>query len=189
MKTIPYYFVSHSKEFINDRLRVYNQFFNLENHFLHAFLIALGVALLFAVIYYLLIGFRLKKLATLAVWFVMLALSAVTSFTATGISSGLKSKSKHSLNMILEDKFKKQAVKEDCTKQECTIYPQYKQMHDKFRKGMFHVKPVLNLALTNMLLSVLFFWIFSVVFRLVLPERNVCKCLPRRLFTSSSRKK
>lgn len=181
MKSIPYYFVSHSKEFVNDRMRVFNQFFNLENHFLHAFLIALGIALLFAVLYYLLIGFRGKKMATLAVWFVMMALTAVVSFTVTGITTGLKSKAKHSLNMILEDKLYQQSRKEDCTKNECTIYPQYKQMHDKFKKGMFYVKPVLNLALTNMLLSILFFWLFSIGFRLILPERNVCKCLPRKL--------
>ena len=179
MKVI-YYLVTNSKEYLNDPFHVFQQYFIQEHHLLHSLLITLAIALFLAIIFYFVFGFLSKRMCTPTTWWVLLLLTGVMTFFGTGATNGLKnSKSQHSLSFILEKKYSQ--IEPGVPKTEKQQYPQYKALKDKMDKGMFKVKPVLNMALTNLVLSILFFWIFSIVFRLIVPDSNTAKGVPNFL--------
>lgn len=177
-----YYFVTHSNEYLKDSFHAYQTYFINQNHLMHSLLITLGIALFLAVLFYFVFGnsVKFKSLVSPASWWFMLLLTASVAFFATGATNGLKSsKSDHSLKYILDKKIRE--TDPDIPLVEKARYPEYKAMKEKFAKGMFHVKPVLYMALTNLVLGVLFFWIFSLVFRAIIPDGNMAKGSPRYL--------
>lgn len=175
-----YFFVTRSKEFLNDSFHVYQEYFINQGHLLHSLLITIAIAVAFAILFYFIFGFAAKRMCKPSTWWVLLLMTAIVAFFATGATNGLISyNSQHSLKYILDDKFGK--TEPGVPKTEKQKYPQYKAMCDKFAKGMFHVKPVLNMAITNFFLCPLFFWLLSILSRSIIPDSNAAKGSPRYL--------
>ncbi len=178
-----YHFVFHTAEYKGDSFNAYWEFFISQGHLLHVFLISLGIALLSAIIFYLVFGQRLwRKLSSPTAWWVTLAITGCLTFFGTGNSCGLTSNKHHSLNQVLDKKMDIQVSKEGVLdKTQCSQYNRYSNMKDNFGKGMFKVKPVLAMATTNAVISILTFWLLSIMARMIISTGNTAKGSPRFL--------
>lgn len=156
---IIYYFVTHSKAYA-DKLGVYKQYFDNDGGFISAFLIALGVAFAFVLLYY--IGCRLSfSWARLSTWVITFFVAGAVSFAVTGFATGISSRT-GSLPQTVEKMYKKKVSVPGADK---TVLDKVKQdLKREQNKGMFGCNPVNRLCWTNFVLTLLFFWIFSFVF-------------------------
>lgn len=161
---------------LHDGLGVYKHYFIQEGGFIEAFWIALLSALVLAAIYYLVIGFASKKTSTLVVWIVMFVLSMCASFVITDINTGMGSNGKSGLSKTLEQQWKDVSEEGDNDYEDV-----YRNMKTDFRKGLVKVAPVRNLCITNVVVTAIFYYLFSIIFCLILPASNYAKNYPHKL--------
>lgn len=178
-----YSLVFQSKEYKADSTKAFYEFFVNQGHLLHVFLISVAIALVVALVFYLAFGHpKTKNLCSPAAWWISFAVVGVLAFFVTGNSCGLVSRQSHSLRQVLEKKINEQVEYEGVlSKTEVSKYPQYQKMIDNFNKGMFHVEPVVRMAVTDCLVALFFFWVFSVALRAMIPHSNPAKGSPRYL--------
>lgn len=152
MKAI-YFFVTSLKDYKRCDWDLFINYFDKGNGFLTAFLIAVGISLVFALFYYVVLG---RKFSTSKVgyWFVCLALSGLVSFgtTATIADAGLKNE----ISVIKRDKIRNGADKSEVEKVEKKL-----KKETKFTK----CNVTQDIAIENLFFSLLFFYVFSLVFK------------------------
>ena len=167
MKVI-YFFVN-----LKDELGVYKDYFETNGGFWEALGIAALVALVFAVLFYLVIGFLSHDLSRTRYWWVTMLVAMICSFTFTCANTSM-SNPHRGLGETLEKRWAK--IDFDQEKK-----PAYDMMKRDFKKGIAKVKPVRNLCIGNCIYTAILFYLFSLVFLFILPERNLCKEIPHRL--------
>ena len=163
-----YFFVNYK-----DGLNVFKTYFETDGGFTQALGIAVGVALIIALLVYLVIGFTSFRLSKISTWIVALLTAMVLSFVITLSNTGMDSKTR-GLGQTLEQRWKTCDFDEEKK-------PVYEGLKKDFKKGISKVKPVRSLCIGNCIYTGVLFYLFSLLFVAVLPERNYMKNIPHRL--------
>ena len=157
-------------------LGVYKTYFENGGGFTQAFIIAVCAALVLAIIYYVVIGFINKRASTLTVWFIMFALSLGGSFFITDVATGIGSNGKSGISKTQEKIWTD--ISEDADDDQKAAH---KNMIADFHKGLVKATPVMKVCLTNLVITALCYYIFSIIFCLILPASNYAKNHPHKL--------
>ena len=163
-----YFFVNYK-----DGLNVYKTYFESNGGFIQALGIALGIAFIVALLVYLIVGFTSFKLSKTSTWIAALVTAMVLAFVITLFNTGMDSKSR-GLGQTLEQRWKKCGFDEEKK-------PVYEGLKKDFRKGIAKAVPVRSLCIGNCIYTGVFFYLFSLIFLTILPERNYMKNTPHRL--------
>lgn len=154
-----YFLVTSSKAYA-DKLGVYKEYFVNNGGFTSAFLIALGVAFAVALIYY--VACRMSfSWARMSTWVVTLFVAGAISFGVTGFATGISART-GALPQTVERMYKKKVSVPGADK---TVLDKTKQdIRREQNKGMFGCNPVNRLCWTNFVLTIIFFYLFSLLF-------------------------
>lgn len=154
------YFLVTSSKLYSDKLGVYKEYFVNNGGFTSAFLIAVGVAFIVALLYY--VGCRMSfSWARTSTWVITFIVAGAISYGATGIATGISSK-RGALPQTVERMYKKKISVPGADK---TVLDKAKQdIKREQNKGMFGCNPVNRLCWTNFILTLIFFYIFSILF-------------------------
>lgn len=154
------YFVVKSAPTFNDKLKACQQYFINDGGFTSAFLLALGIAAVFAILYYIIsqVSFKWPSLTT---WIITLVVCGCVSFFATGMQTGIHSKG-GKFPHVVEKQFNKRCA--DLTPEErVPLEKAQADLKHEFKKSYFGSSPVNRLCWTNFVLSMVFFYIISIV--------------------------
>lgn len=157
-----YFLVTDCKAYA-DKLDAFKYFFEKEGGFTAAFLVAIGVAFVFALIYYL-FCFRSFSWAKTGSWLCTLVVAACVSFAATGYATGMSQKKtaktgiRHAIELKYQEKVETQAM--DISELDSARA----NIHKGLDKGMFTSPVIFRLCITNFVLTLLLFYIFSICF-------------------------
>lgn len=153
---------------------VWQAYFVNNGGFTKAFLIGTLIALAFIILFYLLVGFGIKKLAKTWVWVCGLVVAMLLSFVLTKTTVGYTPKS--GLGNVLEQQYKKLP---DKTEEHVKAYNNAKTELKKEAKRIIpKLKPFRNLCVTNFIWTGLLYFLLSVVAVAILPQTNYCKIIP-----------
>lgn len=160
MKYIPYYFVYLTNAYTSkNSLEVYQIYFEKGQGFLIALAIAVIVALLVAMIFYLGFGKKSLKMCSNKVWVGSLVVCLLLAFAGTYYSTGVTSMSSKTgpwgIAKVLNEKQKK-ISKDDAQKQS-----DLRNMKKAFEKPLTKSAPIRALCIENTLLSGILFLLFS----------------------------
>lgn len=175
MDTI-YFFVTSCKYYKDDyqALQVFKTYFFNQGGFTEAFWIAVISALVMAFIYYILIGFISKKLSNLGIWIAALVIALCASFFITDYNTGM-SRRNYGLSTVIENRYSNVGGSDS------DYVAEYTNMKKDFKKGIVKVTPVRRLCETNVIITLVFFAVTSLVFCYILPAKNYARNYPIKL--------
>lgn len=155
------YFLATSSQMFKDKLSFYTTYFEKDGHFLSLFIGAIVVALIFAIVYYLIcrMSFSFSRVLT---WVVTLFIAGAASFCYTGVSFGLGN-NHGTMPIALEKQFKKKATGLT-EEQKAPLVAEKNKIRKELNKGFFAANPVNRVCWTNFVLTMIFFYIFSILF-------------------------
>lgn len=154
------YFYVKAAPIFNDKIKACQQYFINEGGFTNALILALCIAAIFAIIYYVVahVSFKWPSLTT---WIVSMVVCGGVCFFATGIQTGIHAKG-GAFPKTVEKEFKKRTS--DLTPEERAPLEQAKtKLQHEFKKSYFGSSPVNRLCWTNFVISIVLFYIFSIV--------------------------
>lgn len=155
------YFLVTNAAIYKDKLGACKAYFENGGGFLTAFLWAVGIALIFAAIYYI-IARASFKWPSLLTWVVTLLLCGTASFVATGYETGIKQKG-GAFPTVVEKQYQKK-VKNTTPEQRMPLDKARTELQRQFKKSFLSSSPVNRLCWTNVVLSIIFFYVFSIIF-------------------------
>lgn len=157
---IIYFAVTHAKNYEEDPLTVFTTYFETNHGFRSAFLLAVGIAAVCAIIYYIIARIKFSW-PSLTTWLVTLVACGAISFFATGVQTGIHAKSGR-LTQTLDDVCKERSDKVTEEKRQVNTSNK-KKIQGEFRKSYFSSSPVNRLCWTNVCISIVFFYLFSII--------------------------
>ena len=162
---------------LGDRVLPFNTwtaYFVNNGGFTKAFLISTLIALSFIILFYLLIGFGIRKWATTFIWLCGLVMSILLSFALTKTTIGYSPKS--GLGRVLEQQYNKLP---DKTEEHQTAYLKAKtELNRESKRIIPKMKPINVLCVTNFIWTGLLYFVLSVLCITILPQTNYCKIIP-----------
>ena len=155
-----YFLVTGLQDYKKCEWGLLKTYFEDNGGFLMAFFIAIGIALIMSLLFYVVMG-RKFSLSKLSVWVGMLVLSGILSFGVTAWSTGVFASPKASYGLpkqikTLEDQRRKQQD------------PKAAEIANKLRTEQLDFgknKTVRTVAIMNLFYTLLFFYLFSLVFK------------------------
>ncbi len=161
MKAI-YFLVSSSSWYKENPLKVFTEYFEKQGGFTDAFLMAAIVAAVVCVLYYVIcrFSFSWSKVGT---WLVALVLTGCISFAATGMQTGIHKGDRGALPHVLQEQVKKQKKAGLSDSQKSKINKDQAKLKREFAKPYFVSAPVDMLCYSNVVYSMILFYIFSLV--------------------------
>lgn len=148
---------------------------------------ALGIAVIIAlvaiVLYYLVFGFASKRLCTKTVWLITMVVSMVATFGFTGTTTGLSNRGndpKDGLKPALEYRWDKTGAQEE-------NLPDYRNMKERFSKGFMAVKQTRVLSIQNLIYNGLLFFLLSILMNIILPKSNYAKAIMFKICLKSDK--
>lgn len=157
-----YFLVTGYKAYA-DQLEAYKYFFESEGGFTAAFLVALGVAAIFAILYYL-FCFRSFSWAKIGSWIATMLVAACVSFVVTGYATGMSQKQTAKTGIRHAVELKAQEAQEADTMDYDEIESARVTLHQGLDKGMFTSPVIFRLCITNFVLTIILFYILSLCF-------------------------
>lgn len=154
-----YFAVTSAKSF-NDSLKAFEYYFVKEGGFTDAFLLALGIAAAFAILYYVIA--RLKySWSSLASWLITLVICGAASFWAAGYQTGIHDR-KGALPHAVEHCWEKKT--KNLTKEEKVRFESERaDLKREFKQSYLTSSPVNRLCWTNAVISMVCFYGFSII--------------------------
>lgn len=157
-----YFLVTGCKAY-GEKLGAYKYYFETEGGFTSAFLLALGVAFVAALLYYLFCrkSFSFAKIGS---WIVTMLVAAAVSFALTGWATGMYQKKnaktgiRHAVELQYQEKAEAQTM--DITE----LDNARANIHKGLDKGMFTSPAIFRLCLSNFIITIILFYIFSLLF-------------------------
>lgn len=145
-----------------DPLRVFDYYFKhgtwAGNGYVEAGIIAVVLAVVGVAIFYYGIGRVSHKLSTLTTWVVTAVLVALLCFAVTDYNTGMSKPPKYGLQRALDYQWEHKAKSLDSESSQYKELEKCRRNHMlNFKKGVFNVKPVLNLCLGNSIIAMLLF--------------------------------
>jgi len=156
------YFAVRQAEIYNEKLGVFKTYFEANDGFRSAFLLALGIAAVCAIIYYIIARIKFSW-PSLTTWLVTLVACGAISFFATGIQTGIHAKDGR-LPQTLQTVWSKKSQslteqqKQDSKAKKTKIENEFSK-----DKSYFSSSPVNRLCWTNVCISIVFFYLFSII--------------------------
>lgn len=151
----------------HDSLGVLRTYFEKEGGFTNAFLLAVGIAAVCALVYYI-IAKVVFKWPSLLTWVLTAVLCCGATFAATGMQTGVhatkttKGKTLGKLPSVLDKQVKNKMI--GASEEQKTAYAAKKQAYIKeFNKPYLTSRPVNYLCWTNVVLAFVFFYLFSIL--------------------------
>lgn len=157
--SIIYFFVTQSSMY-KDTLQVCKTYFE-GGGFFTAFITALIVAAAFCVLYYAIgrFSFFWSKIST---WIITMCLAGVVSFAVTGIETGIHDVKGGAIHKVLNNNFKKRS-KGLLDNEKKSLNAEKAKLQKEFKKNYFLSKPVNALCWSNLLYTMLLFYVFSII--------------------------
>ena len=152
------YFAVKSAPDFNDKLKACQQYFITDGGFTSAFILAIGLAFLFALIYYV-VAHMSFKWPSIVTWLVSLVVCMCVTFFATGMQTGIHSNG--AFPHVVEKQFKKRTA-ELTVDEKAPLEAQQAKLKNQFKKSYFGSSPVNRLCWTNLVVGGVFFYLFSI---------------------------
>ncbi len=156
-----YFLVTGCKAYA-DKLEAYKYYFETEGGFTAAFLLALAVAGIFAIIYYLFCraSFSWAKIGT---WVITMLVAACVAFGLTGWATGMHKEQTADTGIRHAVELQAQEAAEAQTMDYDEIEDARVTIHDGLDKGMFTSPVIFRLCVTNFVLTIILFYVISLL--------------------------
>lgn len=154
------YFAVTSAKIYADKLGAFKFYFDKEGGFTSAFILAVGIALGFALLYYI-IARIVYSWPSITTWLITLVVCGGVAFWATGAQTGIHDK-RGALPTALETCWKKKTA--NLTQEQQTpLQNERAKIQREFKQSYFTSSPVNRLCWTNAVIAIIFFYGFSIL--------------------------